>query len=275
MKAIKNINNNVVLCVDSGGTEVIAFGKGIGFSKPPYEIPLSKIERTFYDLKEVDFDLIKEIPSNVFKASVRIVDNLERFMDIKLISSAVLALSDHINFAIQRKEQQIELNLTMHEDIKHLYPNELKYAYYALDIIEEETGVRLDNTEAGTIALHFINNQIQTGSSLNVINKLLIEDSLKIISDQYNVEIERGSFNFSRYVTHMEYLLQRSLKNDQIDSNNIQMFNTLVSKYPEALECARKISILFKERLDIELNDEEMMYLMLHINRLCTREITR
>ena len=32
MKVIKSINNNVSHCVDSKGREVVAFGKGIGFS---------------------------------------------------------------------------------------------------------------------------------------------------------------------------------------------------------------------------------------------------
>ena len=33
MKVIKNINNNVAICVDDNGHEVVAMGKGIGFSK--------------------------------------------------------------------------------------------------------------------------------------------------------------------------------------------------------------------------------------------------
>lgn len=46
MKVIKNINNNVSICVDDNNREVIAFGKGIGFKKPPYELELSQIDRT-------------------------------------------------------------------------------------------------------------------------------------------------------------------------------------------------------------------------------------
>lgn len=39
MKVVKNIHNNISLCIDSKGNEVVAFGKGIGFMKPPYEVP--------------------------------------------------------------------------------------------------------------------------------------------------------------------------------------------------------------------------------------------
>lgn len=50
MKVVKKINNNVAICLDSNNCELVAFGKGIGFPKMPYEIQdLSLIDRTFYD----------------------------------------------------------------------------------------------------------------------------------------------------------------------------------------------------------------------------------
>lgn len=47
MKVIKNINNNVSLCLDSKGNEIVAFGKGLGFIKPPYEIDLKRSRERF------------------------------------------------------------------------------------------------------------------------------------------------------------------------------------------------------------------------------------
>ncbi|RRF91978.1 MAG: hypothetical protein DUD31_08135 [Coriobacteriaceae bacterium] len=44
MQVVRNINNNVALCLDSQGNELVAFGRGIGFRKPPYEVELSRIE---------------------------------------------------------------------------------------------------------------------------------------------------------------------------------------------------------------------------------------
>ena len=52
MQALRRINNNVVLCRDSSGRELIAMGKGIGFGTFPRELALSEIERTFYDTDE-------------------------------------------------------------------------------------------------------------------------------------------------------------------------------------------------------------------------------
>ena len=46
----------------------------------------------------------------------------------------------------------------------------------------------------------------------------------------------------------------------------------LKKEYPGAYRCAQKISIVFEQHLGKPLSDEEKMYLMLHTNRLCTRE---
>ena len=37
MKVVKCINNNVAICLDDDNNELVAFGKGIGFKKPPFE----------------------------------------------------------------------------------------------------------------------------------------------------------------------------------------------------------------------------------------------
>ena len=62
MKIIQNINNNVAICLDDNNHEVVAFGKGIGFRKPPYEIELSQIDRTYYNLSSHYIALLDELP---------------------------------------------------------------------------------------------------------------------------------------------------------------------------------------------------------------------
>lgn len=51
VQVIKKVNNNVAVCLDDNGRELIAFGRGIGFPSMPYALSsLEKIERTFYDI---------------------------------------------------------------------------------------------------------------------------------------------------------------------------------------------------------------------------------
>ena len=46
LQVIKNINNNVVICMDDYERELVAFGKGLGFLAAPYELTdLSKVQQ--------------------------------------------------------------------------------------------------------------------------------------------------------------------------------------------------------------------------------------
>lgn len=63
MKITKKINNNVALAQDAKGRELIVFGKGGGFPATPYELTdLSRVQRTFYDVDEKYFDLLRDVP---------------------------------------------------------------------------------------------------------------------------------------------------------------------------------------------------------------------
>lgn len=48
MKVVKCINNNVAICLDDDNNELVAFGKGIGFKKPPFEIDVAVIQKTYF-----------------------------------------------------------------------------------------------------------------------------------------------------------------------------------------------------------------------------------
>ncbi|KRL38373.1 hypothetical protein FD20_GL001998 [Liquorilactobacillus uvarum DSM 19971] len=81
MKAVKKINNNVAVCVDGNGDELVAFGSGIGFCKMPYEIKdLRKITMTFYRLNTHNFQLLKEIPEKIFDVSAQIVNKAQKIL---------------------------------------------------------------------------------------------------------------------------------------------------------------------------------------------------
>ena len=80
MKVVKNIHNNISLCLDSKGNEVIAFGKGIGFMKPPYDIPVERIERTFYNINPMFIDMLSQIPEEIIQQSTEIIDYANKLL---------------------------------------------------------------------------------------------------------------------------------------------------------------------------------------------------
>ena len=104
----KKINNNFAICLDSNGQEIIAYGKGIGFGKMPYQLEdLSLVERTFYDIDNHMVLLANQIPEKTFEVATKIVDIANLYLNNSFSSNLIFSLADHITFAIDRLNKGI------------------------------------------------------------------------------------------------------------------------------------------------------------------------
>lgn len=272
MKLLKSINNNVALCVDSDGNQLVVFGKGVGFHKASEEVELSKIERTYYDVDVSYIAMINEIPEDIIKISDKIVLYARTHLDNSISSNLVFTLADHIHFCIQRYKKNLVLNLPITNDIEQLFEKEMEIGRYGVNLIKKNYNIHLPKEEIASIAIHIINAQEKEKNSVNIENDEVIDKLTKIIEECFQTTINRDDFNYSRFVSHMHYLLKRLKENRLINTKNKKIYETLISSYKETYECTEKISFYLKNKMKIELNDEEKLYLMLHVNRLCIRE---
>lgn len=268
MRVVKNIHNNISLCLDSKGNEVIAFGKGIGFMKPPYDIPVEKIERTFYNVNPMFIDMLTQIPEEIIQLSTEIIDYANKLLHTEFNENLIFTLADHITFSIRRYKENIHIDLPLSYEVKHMYPDEMQIGEYALKIIQQKLNVSLPKQEAALITLHIIDYGLASIETGMQGNQSKIERSAQIVEECMGLKIDRESFNYSRFVSHMYYLLDRVLNGKEIKTENKKMFKKLIEEYPQTYECARRIC----EALDILPNDEELMYVILHVNRLSNRE---
>jgi len=274
MKVIKKINNNVAVCLDNNNQELIAFGNGIGFPKTPYILnDLSKVHRTYYGVDVRYWAFLKDIPEEMFRLSSKIVDEARNKINYEINSNFIFTLADHINFAIERFKKKIPIKTPFSYDIQHLYTTEVNLGKMALELIHKEVNVLLPKEEVYNIALHFINAKVneKVSNSINNFEEVLI-DITKIIEEDFSLEINKESFNFSRFVTHIQYLLKRGEKNIDLDSGNNKLLDSISKEFPTTYNCALKIKGHLNKKLSMSINDEEIIYLMLHLNRLYARE---
>ncbi|WP_298733673.1 PRD domain-containing protein [uncultured Subdoligranulum sp.] len=272
MRVVKNINNNISLCLDSHNNEVVAFGKGIGFMKPPYDVPLSKIDRTFYDVSEEQIGLLNRIPEEVLETAAAIVDLANETSGHQFRENVVFTLADHIDFCIQRQKEHIHFKLPLFYEVRQLYPEESKIGQKALQIIRQRLGVELPREEGAAIALHFVNYQAQEVQGDTVDYGAIIDETTRTVEEELHVSIDKDGFNYYRFVTHMHYMMKRTQNDQMIVSQNQDIFESLCQEFPDIYRCACKIGADMEKTLHQKLTDEEMLYLMLHINRLCARE---
>ena len=76
---------------------------------------------------------------------------------------------------------------------------------------------------------------------------------------------------YSRFVTHIRYFLQR-VHQPSATQRDTFLFEQVKLRYPDAYDCACKIKTYLEEKLQISINEDEMLYFMLHIKCLVDRE---
>ena len=158
MQIIKNINNNFAIAIDGAGNRLIISGKGIGFGSVPRDLEdITRINRSYYDVDEAYISMINEIPEEIIDISNRIIDKARMVIDNPISSNIVFTLADHINFAIQRYKENMNIKLPIVHDIEYLFDTEMEIGEYALTLIRKTLKVFLPKEEAAYIALHIIN----------------------------------------------------------------------------------------------------------------------
>ena len=275
MRVIKNINNNVSLCLTDSGVEVIAFGKGLGFKRPPYEIELSQIDRTFYDVDQMYIQMINEIPEQILDISIRVMDYARTLIDSPISSNVVFTLADHIHFAIERHRKHMEIKLPILYDVKSLMQKEVMIGYRALELIRRELKVRLPEEEAACIALHIANAEGAVKTDREENDEAIIGRVVEIIEDFFDISIDRSGFTYSRFAMHMRYLIRRGRSNTLLQGEDMALLETLSESLEEVEKCVQQIVEYLNRVLDCRLTPEEKMYLIIYTNRICMREEER
>ena len=279
MLVIKKINNNVAICLDSAGRELVAMGKGIGFPQVPYELTdMRKVDRTFYDINSQYFPLLNDIPSEVIQFTAEMMDRIRGQLPYTTNANIVITLADHIAFTIERAKKGIYIQMPSIHELEHGYPLEVRISRQFYSEIQKRFRIRLPQDEIQGITMHFINarngteepSQAPANDLQRQFNEIL-EQTTSIIEQELNIHIQRDTFSYARFASHVQYLLQR-LFTQQYDTNNLQAYVALRKEFPDAARCVDKIAAYYEENWSAQLTEEEKLYLIMHTNRICVKE---
>ena len=276
MKIDKIFNNNAVMVTEDNGRDSVIIGCGIAFRKKVGdEVDESLIEKTFI-LKEKDtlekFKMILEhIPTEQISLCYDIVEYAKNMLNCELNDYIYVTLTDHISYTLKLFDEGIERPNILIWEIKKFYPKEYNIGLKALEFIESELGKKLNEEEAGNIALHLITAQIngksdKTDIAYNMTKK--IQDILNIVKYTYDIELDEHSLNYERFITHLRFFFKRLNNKTQYRNENEDfLLQQVKEKYKDAYKCMLKI----EKYLNIELSHEEQLYLTLHIKRIVNR----
>lgn len=270
---VKSLNNNLVLAHDEQQEEYVLFGKGIGFKKKKGDIiDTILITKIFHAKEHQNISAVMEnISADVLSVTEIIVDAGEKFLNKKLNPSLLISLADHIQNSINRQNAGGELpSSTLQWEIPFLYFNESRVGKKALKIIEENLDIQLPEMEAAFIALHFVNAQdgMESMDETMLITEIT-KSMVKTIQSLFDVSLNKESMNYSRFVTHIRYFMNRQLHNQELATeSNEKLYQIIQEQYPKSYACGLMIREMLSKQYGLSVSDDEMIYLIIHIERV-------
>lgn len=271
----RSLNNNVVITENEDGIEQVVCGRGIAFKKKPGdEIDESLINQVFV-LKNEQYnhrfqEIVTSIPLDYLDLTDEIIDMIRSYLGKKMSDSIYITLSDHVFTAIERAKEGIHMPNTMLWEIRNYYDSEYEIALKVLDMIEEKTGVRLKDDEAGFIALHIVNAETDESSLEKTMEQTkVIQEITRIVRYYFKKEFDTGSVHYYRFITHLKFFSQRLVRGTTYEgSEDDELLNVVKKKYKESFECTEKVAEMIQRNYKYRLSDEEKLYLTIHIHRI-------
>lgn len=274
MKIDKIINNNVI-SVTQNNQEHVVMGKGIGFQKQEGDIvEESKIDKIF-DLSSQEISdrfktLLIEVPIEVVQAVEKIIEVAKIEYNKDLSDTIYVALTDHINFAIERQQEGVAIKNGLLWEIKKFYPTEYEIGVRALDWIDEIVGVKLPIDEAAFVAIHLLNAEHNNLADYNQVTEM-VQNILSLVKYHFRLDFDEESLTYFRFVTHLKFLAQRIFSDNPLDTSEIELYDIVKEKYKTAFKCVKKIEVFLLKKYQYEMTRDEALYLTIHIQRLISR----
>lgn len=276
MRIQKAINNNIVWSTDASGKEVIVLGNGVGFKKSKGDsVDQARIEKVFYlsNDKMSQFEqLVKSIPLSSIKAAEKIIDYAKKQINIELNDNIYIALTDHLNYAIERKKQGIQFKNALLWEIKKYYPKEFSIGEEAVRIIEDDLNVKLSEDESGFFALHVVNAELPGDTSQGMDMPDIINDIVNLVKFTIKKDIKESSLSYERFITHLKFFLQRVIAHQLYRAEDLPWAGELKEEYALAYKTALRIQSYVKAKLKYNISEEEITYLTIHIQRIIERD---
>ena len=137
--------------------------------------------------------------------------------------------------------------------------------------------VCLDKGEVTSITMHLLNalegktNQDDQQHQSQITR--IIKNVTKIIEDYFGIVLDKNDFNYFRFKIHLKYYVLRKENNEEFMDGNIdELYDNMKNTYPDIYNCVYNIDQYLYKEFKKSCTSNELLYLMIHVTRLCTRE---
>ncbi len=228
--------------------------------------------RTYRDLKSLFSGI------NFHQIEV-ILEEAEEEMEFLFTDKTFTGLIVHIGISLKRLAKDKDIEMEANQLNKLREKDEFEIARFIAGRIEEELGVKIPEEELGYISLHILGakfqrniEQIEVDDVLEEADPMVVNmarEIIRITEEVLGVNLSGDRELLLGLVLHLRPAINRlqhgmSLRNPMLDKIKDNYFNVFGAAWAS--------SIVFENYLDIEVTEEEIGYIALHLGAALERK---
>ena len=270
----KTLNHNSFIGVEEeSNQEYLVMGKGIAFGKKAGQRMQPDGDARVYSLTEITErgnakSIVKEVSPVSLELASAVLDQAEKKFG-KIDRSIVFPMADHLDFAIRRIQNGEQISNPLTDDIRVMFYKEYKVASCIEELLWERLQIRIDEHEIGYLALHVHSAIEEEKVSQAMEVARAVRESISLVEHITGYTIDVMSLSYNRMMNHIRYMVARAVHGEKLKVN----INDYMSvKFPDAFQAAKQICEEMEKRLRLPMEEIEIGYLAMHMERIMDRE---
>lgn len=272
----KVLNHNAVIVIQTEeNREYLILGKGVGFGKKVSEYVDAGSKDMVYSLQELtERGDAREILSSVAPICLELANEVlnraeETFGQID--RSILFPMADHIEYAVKRVKNHEQISNPLTDDIRVMFYKEYEVAQCMETLLWERFHIQIDEDEIGYIALHIHSaiNDEKVSQAMQIARA--VRECISLVEQQTGRRIDIVSLAYNRLMNHIRCMVARAFRGERLKLN---MNDYMEIKFPKAFAMADEICKQIASELKICLEEVEIGYLAMHIERVTNGEGT-
>ena len=270
----KVLNHNTLIGIDMNDSrEYLLIGKGIGFGKKVSERLEVPKDCTVYSLLEKTergsaMELVREIDPIFLEIAEQVLKEGERIFG-RIDWNILFPMADHIAYAVKRIRSGEQISNPLTGDIVALFHMEYKAAECLRPILRERLQVEIDEHEIGYVALHIHSAIEDENVALSMQIARSVRECIRMVEAETGQTIVIMSLAYNRLMNHVRYMAARAMTGEKLKLN---MNDYMSVKFPDSFRLASEICAHLSRHLRHPLEEAEIGYLAMHIERTAGNE---
>ena len=242
----KTLNHNSFIGVEEeNNREYLVMGKGIAFGKKTGQRVQPGDDTRIYSLTEM-----------TERGNARTI--------VQGVSPLSLELASAVLDEAEKEFGKIDRSI-----VRVMFYKEYKVASCIRELLKERLQIEIDEHEIGYLALHVHSAIVEENVSQAMEVARAVRESISLVEHITGHTIDVMSLSYNRMMNHIRYMVARAVSGEKLKVN---MNDYMSVKFPKAFQAAKRICEEMEKRLKLPMEEIEIGYLAMHIERIMDRE---